>query len=123
MRLGGYPGILLKVLGWFQFTSIFKNKIKKQAVESQRREFPDNFVAFMIDGDGTGYDWGIDFTECAISKYYDRHDAMPALSHICKLDYLLSEAFGLGMVRIKTIADGHEKCNPRLKYRRKTELR
>ncbi len=123
IRLNRYPGILLKILGWSQFTTLFKNKLKKQAIESQKKEFADNFVAFIVDGDGIEYDWGIDFTECAISKFYKRHNAISVLSHICKLDYYLSEAFGLGMIRTKTIADGDEKCNTRLKYKRKTEFR
>lgn len=115
MRLARYPRLLLRLLGRLQFSPVFLRALQRQALETQSRAYPDNFVAEVVMGDREKFDWGIDFTECAIQKLYVTHDGLEFLPHVCKLDYLTGAAFGLGLVRTKTLADGADRCNPRLK--------
>ncbi len=120
IRLAQYPGLLLRLIGRLQFSRLFLNGLRRQAHESQKRVYPDNFVADIVLGDGKEFDWGIDFTECAILKFYKAQNAAELLPYVCQVDYLTSAAFGLGLVRTKTLADGNEKCNSRLKRGRDT---
>lgn len=114
-RLARYPRFLLRLLGMLQFTKPFLKRLERQALESQKRRFPENFVAYMVSPNGENFDWGIDFTECAIANFFKAQDAWEFLPYLCRLDYVTSEAFGLGMVRTKTLAEGEDRCNPRLK--------
>lgn len=114
-RLAHYPRLLFRLLGMLQFSPLFLRSLQRQALATQGRAYPDNFVAEVVMGDGKEFDWGIDFTECAIQKFYVAHNGLEFLPHVCKLDYLTGEALGLGLVRTKTLADGADRCNPRLK--------
>ncbi len=121
LRLARYPRFLLQWLGRLQFSRLFLNGLERQAAETRKHLYPDNFVATIVKGDGTQFDWGIDFTECAIHKFYKAQGALEFLPYLCQLDYLTSAAFGLGMVRTQTLAAGDDRCNPRLKHGRETE--
>lgn len=70
VRLAGYPRPLLRLFGWLQFTKPFLAGLRRQAQTSRQRTYPGDFVAEVVAGDGREFDWGIDFTECAIQKFY-----------------------------------------------------
>ncbi len=115
-RLASYPRWLLRVMGRLQFSRFFLNRLEREAQESQKREYPGNFVAQVVyPSGGDDFDWGIDFTECAIVRYYNAQGAAEYMPYLCRLDRLTSEAFGLGMMRTSTLAEGGDRCNPRLK--------
>ncbi len=114
-RLSHYPRAVLRLLGRLQFSRAFVRSLDRQARETQKRTYPENFVAEIVaSGDGS-FDWGIDFTECAIQKLFRMLGVSEYLPLICRLDHLSSDAFGLGMVRTETLAEGGTRCNPRLK--------
>lgn len=121
IRLASYPRFLLKLMGKVQFSRLFLKRLQQQAAETHKRTYPNNFVAEVVIGDGKEFDWGIDFTECAIHKFYRAQNALEFLPYVCRLDYLTSTAFGIGLVRTKTLANGDERCNPRLKQGRETK--
>ena len=121
IRLAQYPRFLLRLIGRWQFSNLFLKTLQRQAVETHRHPYPDNFVAEVVRGDGKEFDWGIDFMECAIQKLYKAHNALEFLPFVCRLDYLTSAAFGIGLVRTKTLANGDERCDPRLKQGRETQ--
>jgi len=121
IRLTSYPRFLLQLIGKMQFSSLFLKRLQQQAAETHKRTYPNNFVAEVVIGDGTEFGWGIDFTECAIQKFYTAQNALEFLPYVCRLDYLTSAAFGIGLVRTKTLANGDERCNPRLKPGRETK--
>jgi hypothetical protein len=121
VRLGQYPRFLLRIIGRWQFSNLFLKTLKRQAAATHEHTFPDNFVAEVVMGDDKEFDWGIDFTECTIQKFYQAQNALGFLPYVCRLDYLTSAAYGIGMVRTKTLASGNERCNPRLKQGRETK--
>lgn len=120
LRLAQYPRFLLRLIGRWQFSTLFLKTLQHQAAETHKRSFPNNFAAEVVIGDGKEFDWGIGFTECAIQKFYRAQNALEFLPYVCRLDYLTSAAFGIGLVRTKTLANGDERCNPRLKQSRET---
>jgi hypothetical protein len=121
IRLAQYPCFLLRLMGRWQFSKLFLRMLERQAAETHKHQYPDNFVAEVVNGDGKDFDWGIDFTECAIQKLYKAQNALEFLPYVCRLDYLTSAAFGIGLVRTKTLANSDERCNPRLKQGRETK--
>lgn len=120
-KLARYPVFLLRMMGKFQFSTLFVKHLQKLAAISQIRKYPGNFVFNVVIGDGKEFDWGLDFTECAIQKFYQNQQAAEFLPYICPNDYITSEAFGLGMIRSQTLVEGAKCCNPRLKKGRLTQ--
>ncbi len=110
-----YPAAILHLVGKFGFTRFSIEGMKRAATESQRRLYPGNWVYTAIEGNGQEFDYGMDFTECAICKLYHAHRADEITPYVCSLDYITSEAFGQGAMRTMTLAEGAEKCDFRYK--------
>lgn len=117
--LDSYPQILLRILGRWEFTGYNQNKLKKQAENSQKREYLGDWVFTVVDGDGSEFDFGIDYSECGICKFFNEQKAEEFTPFLCQVDFPMSERYGTGLVRTKTIAEGHEKCDFRFKRGRK----
>ena len=103
-----------KLLGWLYgkwiFTKYYVNRLRKMAAESQKREYPGGYVFTFVEGDGEEFDYGLDFTECATCKFYDAQGESDFTPLACAADYLKSKAFGWGLTRTMTLAEGYEKC-------------
>ena len=122
-RLAQYPKFLPRILGRVTFSRLYLGNLQRQARESQKREYPDGFVFDVVIGDGIEFDWGLNFSECGIRKFYQAQNASEFLPIVCRIDYVLSDAFGYGLVRTKTLGEGAGSCNPRMKRGRQTEWR
>jgi hypothetical protein len=121
IRLARYPRFWLHLMGRWHFSSWYVKRVQRHAAETHKHEFPDNFVADVVTGDGKEFDWGIDFTECAIQKFYRAQNALQFLPYVCRLNHFTNADFGFGMARTKTLANGDELCNPRLWRGRATQ--
>jgi hypothetical protein len=114
-QLDAYPKLLLRLLGRLSFAKYFVNRFRKKAAESQKRQYPGDWVFTFIEGDGIEFDYGIDFSECGICKFLHAQDADELTPFLCILDFPQSKALGTGLVRTMTIAEGNEKCDFRFK--------
>jgi hypothetical protein len=76
----------------------------------------------FIEGDGQDFTYGVDVTECAISKYLTAQGAQQLTPYLCLADYVTSEASGRGLVRSSTLAEGCASCDFRYKRGRATYL-
>jgi len=74
----------------------------------------------FVEGTGRGFDYVTDMTECAIVKFLHTQDADELTPYLCRVDFAVSRAFGMGLVRTTTIAEGGEKCDFRYKRGRET---
>lgn len=97
------------------FTAEYIKKLQEWATWTQKREYPDNWVATFVPGDGSDFDYGYDYSECAIVKYLKAHGAEEVAPYICLNDFIRSRAYGTGLRRTKTIAQGDGICNFRYK--------
>ena len=88
---------------------------KVRARKSQERIYPGDWVYDFVEGDGVGFDYGIDFLECGTQKLYHAHRADEFLPFYCFLDFPMSKAAGSGLARTMTLAEGYGKCNFRYK--------
>ena len=98
-----------------RFSRIIKRVLKKMAEKSQKKEFPEDWVFFYVEGDGEHFDVGIDYTECAICKFFHQQGADEFTKYMCLTDFASSKARGSGLFRTTTIAEGAEKCDFRWK--------
>jgi hypothetical protein len=121
-QLTSVPRWILLLLGRWRFTKYSLNKVKKHAVESQKRRYPEDWVFTFIEGDGKEFDFGRDYTECAICKFFHAQGADELVPYLCRTEFAVSRAFGMGLVRTMTIAEGGKKCDPRFKRGRETKL-
>jgi len=106
----------LRLWGRFTFTQMYLSGLKLAALKSQERQHPGDWVYTFVDGDGETFDYGMDFTECAIRKFFHVQCADELTPYMCALDYPMSEAYGQGMMRTQTLAEGGEKCDFRYKW-------
>lgn len=115
-----YPRFLLRLVGGIMLTRFGEKRMRKMAAETQKREYAANSVAVYVEGDGVDFDFGIDFLECAIVKFYEAQRAAEFAPYLCLFDFAMWKAFGLGLRRTTTIAEGCEKCDFRYGKGRET---
>jgi hypothetical protein len=119
-RLRAIPRLQLRLWGWLAFTGISRRAMRAQADTSQERRYPGDFVYTFVEGDGIEFDYGLDFTECAVLKFFQAHGAGELLPYVCLGDFPYSRATGTGLVRTMTLAEGADKCD--FRYKRGREV-
>jgi len=109
------PKWAAKLQGMLAGSGMFKSMYRKLSENSQKREYAGDFVVQYVEGDGTNYDYGFDFTECGICKLFQAENASQFTKHMCRIDYLTTSFNGIELIRTGTIANGHEKCDFRFR--------
>jgi len=112
--LGSFPGVLLRLAGLWRFTPWYLRSIRRRAEWSHQRRYPADFLYDFVPS-GARFDWGVDYTECAIVKYYGAQGATELVPYLCPIDFQMSRAFGLGLRRERTIASGDGVCDFRFR--------
>jgi len=92
------------------------NGLRELCKRLQKREYPEGWVATFVKGDGVNFEFGIDYTECGICKFYKANGAEEFTKYACIFDFVQSNAMKLGLMRTGTLAEGCEKCDFRYKY-------
>lgn len=88
------------------------------AAWTQKRELPANWVATFVPGDGQSFDFGYDYSACGVVKYL-RAQGVPELApYVCLNDFLSSAAYGTGLHRAHTLAQGDALCDFRYRKNR-----
>lgn len=85
--------------------------LRQRAERSQLRVYPGDFVFQFIDGAGKGFDFGVDYTECAIVKFLRAEGAAELAPQLCQLDAPMCRALGIGLRRTGTLAAGALRCD------------
>ena len=75
-----------------------------------RREPIGDWVLRFVEGDAD-FAYGVDYERCAIHELAVRHGAAEFAPYICLADIAGSEAFGWGLRRSETIAQGGKRCD------------
>ena len=118
--VGSYPRFFTRAIGFLGLSPFQPEKIREAALESQKRRYPGDWVFQFVEGDGDDFDWGMDYTECGIVKFLGAQGADDLAPYLCLADFPMSDAFGLGLERNTTIAEGEERCDFRFKRGRET---
>ncbi len=101
---------------WYYFSPLHQKRLSDAAARSQRRQYPGDWVFNYVEGNGDGFDFGVDISECAIFKMYRVCGVDDGyLPHLCKLDHAMSNFLSLGFIRHGTLAEGSPVCDCRWK--------
>jgi hypothetical protein len=102
---------------WYYFSKLHQKRLSQAAEQSQKRHYPGDWVFTYVEGNGDGFDFGVDISECAIVKLcrvYGIDDEY--LPHLCKLDHAMGRTLSLGFMRNGTLAEGAPVCDCRWKH-------
>ena len=113
--LNSFPTFLLRLLMPLNFSRRYLDLIRKGAIESQQRKYPEGNVIDFVEGDGITFDYGVDYLECASCKFLAKQGAPEIAPFLCPVDILFSEALGWGLTRTTTLAAGADRCDFRFK--------
>jgi hypothetical protein len=114
------PQWLIDLVGGLEYGQGYVKRLRAATAASQERRYPGDWVCTFVEGDGETFDYGLDITECGICKFYHAHGVDGLAPYMCLSDYVVSQAFGRGLVRYKTIAEGAKVCDFRYKQGRET---
>ena len=90
---------------------------REAALYTQTNPYPYGWQMTFLEGDGSDYDWGVDYTTCGVCRLYNEQGASEFLPYVCFLDLPAYRAHGLGLVRTTSLAQGGEKCDFRFNLR------
>jgi hypothetical protein len=107
--------LALRFFRWFRFSWIGRRYLKGLASRTQERQYPDDWVAVYIEGTGQDFDYGIDYTQCAICHFYKQEGAFEYAKYLCLIDFLTASIADSGLERTTTIAEGYTRCDFRWK--------
>ena len=110
-ELMAIPVLLRRIVRALWFSRWFQERLQRRAAQSQSRPYPKGYVLAFVHGDKKTYDYGIDYTKCAVCTYLKEQGAMELAPYICAVDKLASEALGWGLTRTMTLAAGGTKCD------------
>ncbi len=103
-----------KMMGRMANSALAQEKVKKEARVSQKHTYREDWVFEFVPGNGV-FDFGIDYTECGICKYFKAQGAQEFTPYMCLLDAPISRAMNTGLVRTQTLARGGDRCDFRYK--------
>ena len=110
-----YSSFPFNAMLWWEGRRTFNRqrfeKLQCGAATSQRHQYSGDWVYNFVEGDGKTFLFGVDYTECGIVKYLEEQGASELAPYLCWLDYPMSAAMRIGLIRTETLAHGSEKCN------------
>ncbi|MFH1037223.1 MAG: L-2-amino-thiazoline-4-carboxylic acid hydrolase [PVC group bacterium] len=115
IELGQIPEAAARAEGAKKFTPGYIDKLQKWAFWTEKKEYPANWVASFVPGNGKDFDYGYDYSECALVKYLKACGAGEVAPFVCLNDFIRSRTYGTGLHRTKTLAQGDNVCNFRYK--------
>jgi hypothetical protein len=95
-------------------------RVKRRVQRQEQLKFGDFEVRYVM-GDGTEYDWGVDYLACGNYNFAKAQGAEEFAPYVCMSDIALGDALGWGLIRTHTIADGCESCD--FRFRKGSETR
>ena len=105
------PRLLRSLLGRLYMSEFWRKRTQRKALLSRQKEYAGNFVYEVMDGKPGEYEWGINYLECAIVKFFHRQGADDLTPYMCYVDYILFPGMGIDLKRTGTIGQGCSQCD------------
>ena len=99
----------------YYFSPAMRAYEMKRVELSQSGKYPGDWMEEFIDGDGESFDFGINFTECAIHKFLLPRGGKKYIPVFCLSDYANYRALGIGFKRTQILPLGAPYCDFRFK--------
>jgi hypothetical protein len=112
---GSFPArVLMRLQGRRLLSRKFRDRRRHVAAISQQRRYPEDWVFEVVEGNGQGFAFGVDYTECGLVKYLAREGAPELAPYLCWIDYPQFAAMHLRLDRTETLAQGGQRCDFRM---------
>ena len=95
------------------FKEDYVNYMKLLAGTSQKRKFDGDFVFDFVDGKEKAFDYGYNFSKCAVYDFYKNQGAEKYVPFVCLSDFAEAHMAGCGFARTQTIGNGDPICDHR----------
>ena len=110
------PRLIQRLIGKLVTSSIGARRLKKQIEKSSQRLYEDDFVTEYVDPAGKDFEFGYDYTECALHRFFAKHDAAEYLRYICLGDYALFRSLSIGFFRTQVLSKNNIPYSGNLPY-------
>ena len=97
----------------YPFELAYVEFAKKLSETSKLRNYPDDWVADYVEGDGKTFEWGFNFHVCGVHEVFKRLDAEKYMPFLCLTDFSEANILGFGFSRTQTIGFGATMCDHR----------
>ncbi|MBZ0282878.1 MAG: L-2-amino-thiazoline-4-carboxylic acid hydrolase [Anaerolineae bacterium] len=110
-----FPRAIRHLIGRIYMTRLWRRRTAKKAQQSQTAPYPGNFVYEVVEGDGKDFEWGVNYLECGVVKFFHSQDADEFSPYMCLIDFLIFPGMGIELERHGTIANGCSHCEFRFR--------
>jgi hypothetical protein len=93
------------------FSEEYIKQLKENAKKSKRGKYPDNWVWDFVEGDGKNFNYGVNYFECGVYKFYKSLGAEHFMPLVCIADFAQARTYGYGLKRTQTIGNGASFCD------------
>jgi hypothetical protein len=114
-HIESFPGLARRMIGRLYMSQFWRKNTRKRALELQKRQYEGNFVYEVVEGNGDDFEWGVNYLECGVVKFFHQQAADEFTPYMCLIDNLMFPAMGVELVRQGTIANGCTHCDFRFK--------
>ncbi len=99
------PGPIRRLYRWLFFLPAYHQRLFAATAGGG----PEGFEGKLVRSDR--HQFGVDYTRCGIQTFLLQVGATDLAPHVCSLDDVESEVFGLGLVRTGTLGRGAHACD------------
>ena len=121
LRVARIPRWKRWLLRNLMFSSLMKKIVERRAKQQQKFSFGDFEVEYLM-GEGDDFALGVNYLQCGNHSLVMKHGGEEFAPYICMSDIALSDAFGWGLIRTQTLADGCHYCDFRFKKGAETKI-
>lgn len=114
-QIDSFPGLARRLIGRLYMSHFWRWRTQRKALETQKYQYPGNFVYEVVEGDGQNFEWGVNYLECGVVKFFHNQQADEFTPYMCVIDFLMFPAMGVQLHRQGTIANGCTHCDFRFK--------
>jgi hypothetical protein len=103
------------------YSGVVRRIIRRREERKEQERFGDFEIRYLT-GDGTDFDFGVDYVRCGNLELAKKLGAGEFAPYVCMSDIALGDALGWGLIRTQTLADGSSHCDFRFKRGSKTRI-
>lgn len=107
---GKIPGPIARLGGRMLVSKRTMKAFEKQAHISQERQYPEDWVYDLLEGDGEKFEVGFEFSECAVIKFYQVMEAMELAPYCNFGDVTYGHYLGIGLDASETLGMRCDHC-------------
>lgn len=120
-RMERFPAIKRWFLKRLMRSRFLMRRVRKRVERQEQYKFGEFKIKYLL-GDGTEFDWGVDYVACGNYNLAKTLGAEEFAHFVCMSDIALGNALEWGLVRTQTLADGCGSCDFRFKKGSKTRI-